>query len=92
MNGKKYLPIGSVVTLKGQTKKVMIIGRSQMCEGVLYNYSACPFPEGYLGSDKLYVFNQDDIETAYYIGMQNEEEFIFRKALIEAEERAKENS
>ena len=89
---KKYLPIGSVVTLKGQTKKVMIIGRSQICEDVLYNYSACPFPEGYLGSDKLYVFNNDDIETAYYIGMQNDEEFIYRKALIEAEERAEGNS
>ena len=85
---KKYLPIGSVVTLKGETKKVMIIGRSQVCEDVLYDYSACLFPEGYLGKDKLYVFNTDDIDTLYYVGMQNEEEFVYRKALLDAEERA----
>lgn len=85
---KKYLPIGSVVTLKEQTKKVMIIGRSQVCEDVFYDYSGCLFPEGYLGSDKLYVFNTDDIDTLYYVGMQNEEEFIYRKALLEAEEKA----
>lgn len=28
---KKYLPLGSVVTLKKSEKKMMIIGRSQMC-------------------------------------------------------------
>lgn len=83
---KKYLPLGSVVTLKKAEKKLMIIGRSQMCNGELYDYSGCLFPEGYLGKDRMYVFNNDDIETLYYMGMQNEEEFGFRKALIEAEE------
>lgn len=84
---KNYLPIGSVVTLKNGTKKLMIIGRSQVCEGKLYDYSACLFPEGYLGKDALYIFNTDDIGTLYYIGMQNDEEFAFRSALVEAEEK-----
>ncbi len=83
---KKYLPIGSVVTLKNETKKLMIIGRSQVCQDVQYDYSACLFPEGYLDKDSLYVFNNDDVDILYYVGMQNEEEFVFRKALIEAEE------
>lgn len=38
-----------------------------------------------MGKDSLYVFNNKDIDTLYYMGMQNEEEFGFRKALIEAE-------
>lgn len=84
---KKYLPIGSVVTLKNGTKKLMIIGRSQVCKEKIYDYSACLFPEGYLNKDSLYVFNNEDVEDLYYVGMQNEEEFVFRKALIEAEEK-----
>lgn len=83
---KKYLPIGSVVTLNNETKKLMIIGRSQVCQDVQYDYSACLFPEGYLDKDTIYVFNNDDVDILYYVGMQNEEEFVFRKALIEAEE------
>lgn len=87
---RKYLPIGSIVTLKNGTKKLMIIGRSQVCEGVQYDYSACLFPEGYLNKDSLYIFNNDDIDGLYYVGMQNEEEFKFQRALVEAEEKLKE--
>lgn len=87
---KKYLPIGTVVTLNNGTKKLMIIGRSQMCEGKKYDYSACLFPEGYINKDSMYVFNNEDVDNLYYVGMQNEEEFVFRKALIEAEEKSEE--
>ena len=84
---KKYLPLGSVVSLKkAQNAKFVIIGRSQIADGKLYDYSACLFPQGYTGSDHLYAFNSDDVDTLYFIGMQNDEEFAFRKALIEAEE------
>lgn len=85
---KKYLPIGSVVELNGASKKLMIIGRCQVCEDVTYDYSACLFPEGYLNKDSLYVFNNEDVETLYYVGMQDEEEFAFRKALAEAQEQS----
>lgn len=87
---KKYLPLGTVVTLKNAEKKLMIIGRCQICNGEFYDYSGCLFPEGYLGKDKMFVFNNGDINEVYYIGMQNEEEFAFRRALIEAQERKKE--
>ena len=84
---KKYLPLGSVVSLKkAQNAKFVIIGRSQIADGKLYDYSACLFPQGYTGSDHLYAFNNDDVDTLYFNGMQNDEEFEFRKALIEAEE------
>ena len=83
---KKYLPLGTVVTLKETEKKIMIIGRYQVCNEKIYDYSGCLFPEGYLGKDKMYVFNNDDIDMVYYIGMQNEEEFAFRKALSEVQE------
>ena len=80
---KDFLPIGSVVLLKETEKRLMIIGRVQVCDGKAYKYSGVLYPEGYLGSDKLFLFNEDDIEVLYYMGMQDPEEFQFRKELVE---------
>ena len=83
---KKLLPIGSVVLLKNASKKLMICGRiqAQLEEEapVVYDYSGVLYPEGMLSPDQLYLFNNEDIETVYYMGMQDEEEFKFRKYLI----------
>ncbi len=81
---KDFLPIGSVIMLKGTEKKLMIIGRVQVCEGKVHKYSGVLYPEGYLGSEHLYLFEEADIETVYYIGMQDQEEFAYRKALEES--------
>ena len=46
---EKYLPIGSVVLLKGGKKRLMITGycmQTQEKPGVIYDYSGCIFPEG----------------------------------------------
>lgn len=81
---KNYLPIGSVVLLKGATKKVMIFGRIQVTdEKKMYDYSGCLFPEGYMGSDKMYLFNNEDIDMIYFLGMQDEEELKFRHYIEE---------
>ena len=79
---KDFLPIGSVVLLKETEKRLMVIGRVQVCDGKAYKYSGVLYPEGYLGSDKLFLFNEDDIEVLYYMGMQDPEEFQFRKELV----------
>ena len=83
---KQFLPLGSIVTLKESEAKMMIIGRSQVCEGVQYDYSAVLFPVGYTGSDQLFVFNNEDVDIMFYLGMQDIEEFAFRQAFAEAEE------
>lgn len=84
---KEFLPIGSVVLLKGTQKKLMIIGRAQVCEGQIHKYSGVLYPEGYLGSDQIYLFEEADIETVYYIGMQDTDEFAYRRALQESIEK-----
>ena len=86
---KNYLPLGSVVLLKGAKKKVMIIGRSQICDDATYDYSAVLFPEGYLNKDQMFVFNNEDIDVLYYVGMQNDEEFNYRAALVKEVENQK---
>ena len=80
-----FLPIGSVVLLKGAQRRLMVCGRVQtdVANGTTYDYSACLYPEGIVSSDQLYMFNNDDIQTVFFIGLQDVEEFKFRKFLEE---------
>lgn len=77
---KNYLPIGSVVLLKGATKKIMICGRIQRDsgDGKIYDYSGCLYPEGFISMKNMYLFCNEDIERIYFIGLQDEEELKFR--------------
>ena len=82
---KENLPIGSVVTLKNGTKKVMICGRIQRetKQGRIYDYCACLYPEGMIDSRSVYLFDQEDIDRIYHIGLQDQEEFAFRHQMEE---------
>ena len=77
---KNFLPLGSVVLLKGGNKRVMICGRVQtrVEDNKVFDYSACLYPEGYVDAQSMYLFNNEDIHMVYYIGMQDVEEFQFR--------------
>lgn len=82
---KEYLPIGSVVLLKNGSKKVMICGRvqRQVDNDVIWDYSACLYPEGMIDANQLYLFNNEDIDRLYFIGMQDAEELEYRRYLSE---------
>ena len=77
------LPIGSVVLLKDSTKRVMIIGFCQAEASddekkTIWDYSGCLYPEGYIGPDKTFLFNGDQIDKIFAIGYQDEEQFEFK--------------
>ena len=80
---KDLLPIGSVVLLKDATKKLVIIGVLQVNaeQNKMYDYLAVPYPEGYLGADNNYLFNQGDINDIIFRGYTNPERDIFIEAL-----------
>lgn len=83
---EKYLPIGTVVMLKGGKKRAMIIGFCSVTQDdktKMYDYSGCLYPEGMLSSDKTLVFNHDQIEKIYYLGLIDDEEKEFKKRLNE---------
>ena len=63
---KDLLPIGSVVTLKEGTKRLMIIGRLQQNVRTkkVYDYAGCLWPEGYMDKEHCYVFNHDEKKQA----------------------------
>ena len=86
---RKFLPIGSVVLLKGAEKRLMICGRAQLdIEQNYYDYSGCLYPEGYIAANDMYLFNDGDIDKVYFIGFQDPEELSFVSKLAEKLEEA----
>ena len=72
----KYLPIGTVVLLKEAKKEIMITGYLPIPNGeeeIMYDYSACLYPEGIISSDQVIVFNHEQIEKIYYKGFESEQ-------------------
>lgn len=69
-----YVPIGSVVLLKGGSRKVIIIGRALNVENngkkFFFDYGGVPYPEGLTG-DQLAYFNNDDIAKVVFEGYKD---------------------
>ena len=74
-------PVGTVVLLKDSTKRLMIIGlcQQQADSEVIWDYAGCVFPEGYMGPDKTYLFNNDQIDRLYALGYQDDEQLRFKE-------------
>lgn len=83
MKEKKYLPLGTVVLLKGAKKKVMITGYLPVDKNKknVYDYLACIWPIGYLDSETMLAFNEDVINNVYFVGCSDEEQKEFAKEL-----------
>lgn len=82
---KNLLPIGSVVSLIGGEKRLMVCGRI-VCKGgeeQIYDYVGCLYPEGLMDSSEMYFFNRDAIEDYYFIGFQDKEELRFRHEILD---------
>lgn len=80
--GEKFLPLGTVVMLKGASKRLMITGFCTMAaedaESVMYDYSGCMYPEGMISSDQNALFNHDQIERIFHMGLVDQEEKDFK--------------
>lgn len=85
---KKYLPIGSVVLLKDSQKRIMIVGvkQKQTNSDKVWDYSACLYPEGILDPEKLFLFDAEQIERLYFVGLQDGEGLAFLSRLNQMED------
>ena len=84
MKYEKYLPIGTVVMLKGGSKRAMITGFcsvSDKDDKKVYDYSGCLYPEGFLSSNQTLLFDHEQIDKLYYIGLIDDEEKKFKEKL-----------
>ena len=95
MKSEGFLPIGTVVMLKGGRKRVMITGfltYGNDEKDKLYDYNGCMYPEGVISSTTTLLFNHDQIEKVYYTGLIDEEEKEFKEKLKKAVEGGKANT
>ena len=81
-----FLPVGSVVRLKGGERNVIIIGYTPMEKGKtqMWDYLGGMWPTGVITSDRNLLFNRDQIEEVIFEGFTNEEELDFRTKLEKA--------
>ena len=80
----RFLPIGTVVLLKGGKKRVMIMGFCAMTnekQGKIFDYSGCIYPEGLMASNQTCMFDHNQIEKIYFKGLVDEEEISFKNKL-----------
>ena len=83
MNNIKYLPLGSLVILKGGTKKLLIFGRKQVDSknNKKYDYVGVTYPEGNIGKENTYLFNHRDIKDIVFLGFTDHEDESFQEYL-----------
>ena len=92
--GEKFLPIGTVVLLKGGKKELMIMSYCIIPAGDVYDkngkvdvgeamfdYGGCVYPEGMITSDQLFAFNHDQIEKVCFKGYETEAQKEISKVL-----------
>ena len=67
----EYIPLGSIVLLKGAAQKLVIIARALNVkkgdEIYFFDYGAALYPEGVMG-DQIAYFNKEDISRVVFEG------------------------
>ena len=57
----------------------------------MWDYSGCMYPEGFLSSTQTCLFNHDQIEKIYHLGLaEDDEEKKFKKSLNDLIKKSKE--
>jgi len=86
MEADKYLPIGTVVLLKGAEKKAMITSylvRNNRVKEDIFDYGGVPYPEGVINSNAIIMFDHSQISKVVFKGLEDDEEKNFVSKLDE---------
>ncbi len=84
---KKYLPLGSVVLMKGGKKRIMVTGYAVKAPETgdrIWDYIGCLWPEGMITPDKNLLFDHKDIQQIFAIGYSDDEQKRFMSVLDKA--------
>ncbi len=72
----EFLPLGSIVLLKGGMQKVLIISRALKVRNgakeFFFDYGGVPYPEGLVG-DQMAYFNHSGISRVVFTGYSDED-------------------
>ena len=93
MSNTKFVPIGTVLRLKGAVHNLMVTAYNVTVELAdpnyndnrikkRYDYMAVLWPEGDVNSESKMFFNQNEIEDIYYYGYLNDDARKFRDTIM----------
>jgi len=95
---ENLLPLGSIVTLKGSDKKVMITcfyvlmeesdkgeNKENVKKKKLYDYMGILWPEGDIDAKTKILFDHEAISEVYFYGYTNDEFIEFKNLLRKSE-------
>lgn len=90
MENIAYLPLGSIVILRGGVKKMMIISRGLAAKingtEKFFDYGGVYYPEG-LSGDEIAYFNHDGVIKVVFEGFSDEDNQIMVDAINEFREK-----
>lgn len=83
--GKDLLPIGTVVMVGFVDQAVMIYGRKQQQadKDKIWDYVACPYPQGHLSDETNIFFNNEQIKQIIFKGFESEGEITLRQEILD---------
>jgi hypothetical protein len=87
---KAFLPLGSVVILKGTVKKLMIVKRATVLDNKYVDYGAVFYPEGE-ADDTLGYFNGEDILKVVFEGFSDDDDALLVEQLAQGKKAFLEN-
>lgn len=75
--------LGSVVLLKNGVHKLMVAGRYMRAtaDDQDYDYIGVLFPEGYIGQNLTFLFNDEDIQETFFPGYSDSDDESFLRGL-----------
>jgi len=82
---QKFLPIGTICSVKGKNKKIMITGFYSVeyaGKVKMFDYSGCEYPEGLLSSNKNHSFNHEDVMSIEHVGYESEEHRVLNNLML----------
>lgn len=85
---KSFLPIGSVVGVKDDSRRLLIIGRQVYSDSnqVVRDYVAIEYPNGFIDAKEAFIlFDKKDIQVVYHYGYVDEVEMELDRKLHEVE-------
>lgn len=81
-----YLPLGSIVILKGGVQKVVINSRGLVTVATnpagFFDYGGSLYPQGIIG-DKILYFNHKDIAKVVFTGFSDEDDKMMVESINE---------
>ncbi|GAB6259507.1 MULTISPECIES: DUF4176 domain-containing protein [Peribacillus] len=81
--GNELLPIGTIVLLDIFSQPLMVYGRMQQQaeKDSVWEYVACPYPQGHISDESNVFFNHEQIKQVIFKGFESEGEKLMKEKL-----------